>query len=84
MDLCLTNGRIENEGEKLFRDRGDNVQWGVMRLEAMVPSWLVAQSDQPSQTWKKVKQHLDPKASFDNFLQFVQLFFQDLWIIYPD
>ena len=55
MDLCLTNGRIENEGEKLFRDRGDNVQWGVMRLEAMVPSWLVAQSDQPSQTWKKSK-----------------------------
>ena len=27
MELCLTNGRIESEGEKLFQDRGDNVQW---------------------------------------------------------
>ena len=28
MDLCLINGTIENEGEKLFLDRGDNFQWG--------------------------------------------------------
>ena len=27
MDLCLINGTIENEGEKLFLDRGDNFQW---------------------------------------------------------